>query len=96
MKAISVVSIDIIVNKSALRAHTDSLFNKFQLKLKQIRHFQILGFMYKFTHDIITRWIQGLLLHTVRHPYIQHKNSKSLCTKYRISFARTNRRKKSL
>ena len=43
-----------IVNRSALRAHTDPLFKKFQLlKLKQIRHFQILGFMYKFTHGLL-------------------------------------------
>jgi len=27
-------------------------------------------------------WIQGLLLHTIWHPYIQHSNSKSLCNKY--------------
>ena len=43
-----------IVNKSARRAHTDPLFNKFQLlKLKQIRQFQILGFMYKFIHGLL-------------------------------------------
>jgi len=39
---------------SLLCEHTDPLFNKFQLlKLKQIRHFQILGFMYKFTHGLL-------------------------------------------
>ena len=47
--------------------------------------------MYKFTHDIITRWIQGLLLHTVRHPYLQHKNSKSLCTRYFICSNKQNK-----
>ena len=53
-----------IVNKSALRAHTDPLFNKFQLlKLKQIRHFQVVCVQ---IHSwFITRWIQGLILYTV-------------------------------
>ena len=41
----------------------------------------------------ITRWIQGLLLHRVRHPYLQHKNSKSVCTRY---FICSNKQKKEV
>jgi len=84
-----------IVNKSALRAHTDPLFNKFQLlKLKQIRHFQILGFMYKFTHGLLPAGFKDYFCtQSDIHTYNTRTASLSALG---ISFARTNRRKKSL
>ena len=84
-----------IVNKSALRAHTDTLFNKFQLlKLKQIRHFQILGFMYKFTHGLLPAGFKDYFC-TQSNIHTYNTRTASLSA-LRISFARTNRRKKAL
>ena len=73
----------------------DPLFNKFQLlKLKQIRHFQILGFMYKFTHGLLPAGFKGYFCtQSDIHTYNTRTASLSALS---ISFARTNRRKKSL
>ena len=82
-----------IFNKSSLRAHNN--FNKFQLlKLKQIRHFQILKFMYKFTHGLLSSGFNDYFCtQSDIHTYNTRTASHSALG---ISFARTNRRKKSL
>ena len=78
-----------IVNKSALRA----LFNKFQLlKLKQIGHFQILGFMYKFTHGLLPAGFIFAHSPTSIHT-TQEQQVSRFCTKY---FICSNKQKKEV
>ena len=72
--------------------HTDPLFNKFQLK--QIRQFQILGFMYKFTDGLLPPGFNDYFCRQSDiHTYNTRTASRSALG---ISFTRTNRRKKSL
>ena len=72
-----------------------ALERKFQLlKHKQIRHFQILGFMYKFTHGLLPALFKDYFCtQSDIHTYNTRTASLSALG---ISFARTNRRKKSL
>jgi len=82
---------------SLLGEHTpaDPLFTIFQLlKLKQIRHFQILGFMYKFTHGLLPPGLKDYFcIQSDIHTYNTRTATHSA---FGISFARINRRKKSL
>ena len=84
-----------IINKSARLAHADPVFNKFQLlKLEQFRHFQILGFMCKVTHGLLPT---GFKDYFCTQSDIDTYNTRTASqSALGISFARTNRRKKSL
>jgi len=74
---------------------TVPLFNRFQLlKLKQMTHFQILGFMYKFTHGLLSSGFKDYFCtQSDIHTYNTRTASHSALS---ISFARTNSKKKSL
>ena len=83
------------VNRSAaLRADLFTVHKFHLLKLKQNRHFQILGFMHKFAHGLLPSGFKDYFCTLCDiHAYNTRTASRlALC----ISFARTNRRKKSL
>lgn len=84
-----------ILSKASYHAHTDPIFKAFRLlKIKDIRYFQILGFMYRFINGTLPLRFKNYFQETSEiHSYTTRSVSNFALN---ITFAKTNRRKKTI